>query len=149
MSKVAKILLLFHLFSKDQELIQPLVCNHFILIFLLHYLNPQLQNILNNPITPLFPSQSTEGPKCVSDNKTEDDNVCVSFANIQFDPEEENIPDHMLMSSKHFKILNCKLSSLCQFQANAGSRHSVSGIEVDVMLNSQEIRLKSIMDQMD
>lgn len=45
----------------------------------------------------------------------------VSFADVQFDHEEDNIPNHMLMSGKKFKILNRKLNSLLQLQANAGS----------------------------
>ncbi|CAI9288637.1 unnamed protein product [Lactuca saligna] len=64
----------------------------------------------------------------------------VSFAKIQFDLEE-NIPDHMLMFGKQFKILNQKLNSLLQLQANAGSRNSVSGIEVDVILKAQVVKL--------
>lgn len=34
----------------------------------------------------------------------------VSFAEIQFDPKEENIPDEMIMSGKKFKILNSKMN---------------------------------------
>lgn len=60
----------------------------------------------------------------------------VSFADIQFDPEEENIPDHIHISGKQFKILNRKPNSLLQLQEDAGNRHSVSGIEVDVMLKA-------------
>lgn len=44
--------------------------------------SPTFQNILNQPITSLFPLQSTEGPKSIPDTTTEDDDVCVSFADI-------------------------------------------------------------------
>ncbi|CAI9271624.1 unnamed protein product [Lactuca saligna] len=72
-------------------------------------------------------------------------NVSTSY----FDPEEENIPDQMLMSGKQFKTLNCKLNSLLQLRADKGNQNIVSGIEVDVLLKAQEHRLKTIMDQID
>lgn len=53
------------------------------------------------------------------------------------------------MSGKQFKILNQKLFSLLQLQAAAGSRHNVIGIEVDVMLKTQELWLKTMLDQME
>ena len=61
---------------------------------------------------------------------------------MHFDSEEEDIPDHILMSGKQFKVLNRKLNSILQFQADSGSKHSVSGIEVDVMLKAIEHRLE-------
>lgn len=75
--------------------------------------------------------------------------MCVSFVDPQFDPKEEEILDHILISGKQFKILNRKLNSLLQLHADAKSRHNVTGIEVDVILKAQESRLKSIMDHMD
>ncbi|CAI9263344.1 unnamed protein product [Lactuca saligna] len=56
--------------------------------------------------------------------------------------------DHMLMSGKQFKILNRKLNSLLQLQADARGRNMFSGIEVDVMLKAQEHRLQNKLDQM-
>ncbi|CAI9285614.1 unnamed protein product [Lactuca saligna] len=74
--------------------------------------SPTFENILNQPITSLFSSQSTE-PKTVQEEDTTKDNDFIRmFADITFDPEEENIPNHMLMSRKKFKILNRKLNSL-------------------------------------
>ena len=67
----------------------------------------------------------------------------VSFGYLQFDPEVENIPDHMLMSGKQFKILNHKLNSLLWIQADIGIRNTVSDIEVDVLLKAQEHRSKT------
>ncbi|CAI9290379.1 unnamed protein product [Lactuca saligna] len=93
---------------------------------------------MQQPITSFFPSQSTKGPKIVNGDKTNDGKFMGSFAEIEFDPEEENIPNHMLMSGKQFKILNRKLNSLLQFQVDAGDKHSISRIEVDVMLKAQE-----------
>ncbi|CAI9300406.1 unnamed protein product [Lactuca saligna] len=75
--------------------------------------------------------------------------MCVSFADLQFDPEEEDIPNHMLISGKQFKIHNYRLNLLLRLQADVGNRNSVSGIEVDVMIKAQELCLKAMMDQMD
>ncbi|KAL7601611.1 hypothetical protein Lser_V15G20875 [Lactuca serriola] len=96
--------------------------------------SPTFDTIMQQPITSLFASQSTKEPITVHDDETDDAGFVGSFADIEFDPEEENIPNNMLMSGKHFKILNRKLNSLLQLQADAGGKHSVSGIEVDVML---------------
>lgn len=73
----------------------------------------------------------------------------VAFGDLQFVLGEENIPDHMSMSGKQFKIMNRKLNSLLQIQADKGSRNSFSVIEVDLMLKSQEHRLKTLMEQID
>ena len=73
----------------------------------------------------------------------------VSFGDLQFDPEQENIPDHMLMSGKQFKILTRKLNSLLHIHAETESHNTVSRIEVDVLLKAQEHRLKTIMEQID
>ncbi|CAI9284827.1 unnamed protein product [Lactuca saligna] len=104
---------------------------------------------MDQPITSLFPSQSSDGLKSTSEVARDDDDYMVSFGDLQFDPEEEGIPDHMLISRKQFKILNRKLNSLLQIQADTGSRHSVSGIEDDVLLKAQEHRLKTFMEQID
>ncbi|CAI9285288.1 unnamed protein product [Lactuca saligna] len=85
--------------------------------------SPTFDNIMQQPITSLFLSQSTEGPKTVNDDETDDGGFVGSFADIEFDPNEEDIPDHMLMSGKKFKILNQKLNSLIQLQADAGGKH--------------------------
>ncbi|CAI9266759.1 unnamed protein product [Lactuca saligna] len=78
-----------------------------------------------------------------------EDDYMVSFVDIKFDLEEENIPDHMIMSSKSFKILNYKLSSLLQLRADVESQHNVFEIEIDVMLKAQELRLKDMMHRID
>lgn len=104
---------------------------------------------MDQPITSLFPSQSSNGPKSTSEVEQDDDNYMVSFGDLQLDPEEENIPDQMLMSRKQLKILNCKLNSLLQIQEDTRSRHFVSVIKVDVLLKAQEHRLKTLMEQTD
>ncbi|CAH1412173.1 unnamed protein product [Lactuca virosa] len=87
-------------------------------------ISPNFSNIMHQPITSLFSSQSTEGKKLVHEEDQDDDDVMVSFAEIQFDPEEDNIPDHMLMSGKHYKILNHKFNLLLQIQEDTGGRSS-------------------------
>ncbi|CAI9278681.1 unnamed protein product [Lactuca saligna] len=87
--------------------------------------SPTFETILQ-PITSLFTSQSTEPSKMATDDETDDGGFGASFAELEFDPEEEDILDHML--GKQFKILSKKLNSLLQFQADLGSKHYVSGI---------------------
>lgn len=112
--------------------------------------SPTFQNILNQPITfYFFPPQSTEGTTSTPVVDQEDDEIMVSFADIQFDTKEVNIPDHMRISGKQLKILHRKLNYLLQLHADVGSRNSISGIEVDVLLKAQEHRLKAVMDQID
>ncbi|CAI9291042.1 unnamed protein product [Lactuca saligna] len=90
-----------------------------------------------------------EGPKTISDDEIDDGEFVGSFVDIQFNSEEEKIHDDMLISGKQFQILNRKLNPLLQLQADAGGKHSVSGIEVDVMLKAQEHRLQNKFHQMD
>ena len=52
----------------------------------------------------------------------------------------------MLMFGKQFKMLNRKLNSLLQLQADARSRYHVFVIDVDVLLKAQEHRLKTILE---
>ncbi|CAI9286088.1 unnamed protein product [Lactuca saligna] len=107
-------------------------------------------NRRNQPITPLFPSQSTKGDNLVpEDEQDDDDDVMVSFVEIHFDPEEDNIPDHLLISRKQLKILNHNQNSLLQIQADIGGQNTLSGIEMDMMLKSQEHHLKMAMDQIE
>lgn len=79
----------------------------------------------------------------------EDDDFMVSFGDIQFVPEEENIPDHLLMSGKQLKILNRKLNSLLQIQVDTRSPNTVFGIKIDVLLKYQEHRLKAQMEHIE
>lgn len=63
--------------------------------------SPNFDQILQQLITYIFPSQSTDGPKTVNDDDTtDDDEFTGTFVDLEFDPDEENIPDHMLMSGK-------------------------------------------------
>lgn len=96
--------------------------------------SPTFDTVIQQPITFLFPSQSFEEPQSVHEDEMYDGGFVGSFAEIQFSSEEKNISDHMLMSGKTFKILNMKLKSLLQLQADGGGKHSIYSLEVDVML---------------
>ncbi|CAI9298381.1 unnamed protein product [Lactuca saligna] len=90
--------------------------------------SPTFDNILNQPITSLFSSQSTDPPVTTTEvhhSSNDDENVVDgTFGDIHFDPEEEEIPDNMILTGKQFKILNQKLNSLLQIQADGGGKHS-------------------------
>ena len=73
--------------------------------------SPTFDTIIHQPITSLFPSSSPKERQSVNDDDMDDGGLMGSFAKIQFKSEEENIPDHMLMSGKWFKIINRKLNS--------------------------------------
>lgn len=64
-----------------------------------------------------------------------------TFEDLEFDPEEEDIPVHMLMSGKQFKILNKNLNTIIQSQADAGGSRLMSSMELDVILKTFEARL--------
>lgn len=64
-----------------------------------------------------------------------------TFEELEFDPEEEDIPDHMMMSGKQFKILNNKLNTIIQSQADAWGICSMSSMDVDIMLKTSEAKL--------
>ncbi|KAL7607148.1 hypothetical protein Lser_V15G19426 [Lactuca serriola] len=68
---------------------------------------------------------------------------------IHFDSEEEDIPDHMLMTGKQFKILNQKLNAIIQSQVDSGRMSSISAMEVDVMIKGDEKRIMEKVDQSD
>ncbi|CAI9260248.1 unnamed protein product [Lactuca saligna] len=84
---------------------------------------------------------STDPPESVDDNDNDDGGFGGTFDELEFDLQEEGIPNHMLMSGKQFKILNKKLILIIQYQADAWGSSSLSSIEVDVMLKAQEARL--------
>ena len=52
----------------------------------------------------------------------------------------------MLMSGKQFKILNRKLNTIPQSQADSGAKNSLSGMEVDEMIKAAERRLLEKID---
>ncbi|CAH1425566.1 unnamed protein product [Lactuca virosa] len=104
---------------------------------------------MHDLINTFFFSQSTEGGRTVHDDEPNDDDIMVSFADLEFDPEEDNVPDIMLMAGKHFKILNNKLNYLLQIQDDTKGRNSMSAVEVVYLLKSQESRLRSMVENIE
>ena len=70
--------------------------------------------VMQELITTLFSFQSIDVDQVVHEEENDDD-VMVAFSNLQFNPEEDDVPDNALMSGKQFKILNVKLNSILQF----------------------------------
>lgn len=68
--------------------------------FLASTISPTFSNIVHETITTLFSSQSVEPKRLVHDEEPNDDDIMVSFADLQFDPEEDKVPNNTLMSDK-------------------------------------------------
>ncbi|CAI9293852.1 unnamed protein product [Lactuca saligna] len=66
------------------------------------------EHILNQPIISMFSSQSTDTPKPTSPTETDHEGFGGTFEDLEFHDEEEDFPDHMLMTMKQYKILNQK-----------------------------------------
>ncbi|CAI9262042.1 unnamed protein product [Lactuca saligna] len=66
-----------------------------------------------------------------------------TFENLEFEYEETDFLDHMLMTMKQFKILNTKLNSILQSQADLGGGNSMTSLEVDGLLKLREWRITS------
>lgn len=111
--------------------------------------SPTFQHVINTPFTSIFSSQSTDPPKPNSpvddtmlfETETDKEGFGGAFEDLKFDAEEEAFPDHMLMTMKQFKILNSKLNSILQSQADIGGGSLVSSLEVDSLLNVFESRV--------
>lgn len=73
----------------------------------------------------------------------------VSFVDLQFDPEEENVPDEMIMLGKQVKILNSKLNSLLQIQVDTGGRNFEIEVNMEYLLKSQENRFRSLEESIE
>ncbi|CAI9299445.1 unnamed protein product [Lactuca saligna] len=81
--------------------------------------SPTFTHIISHPFTTLFSSQSTDPPTTTSplkdsflETENESEGFGGTFENFEFDEEETDFPDQMLMMLKQFKILNTKLNSI-------------------------------------
>ncbi|CAI9265787.1 unnamed protein product [Lactuca saligna] len=106
--------------------------------------------ILNQPFTTLFSSQFTDPPKSdeppthSEESENEDTEFGCMFTDLEFDEEEENFPDHMLMSMKQFKIMNKKLNSVTQSQVDMGGNSESQLLEkVDHSDQNNELGVNS------
>ncbi|CAH1413019.1 unnamed protein product [Lactuca virosa] len=97
---------------------------------------------MQEPSATLFSSQSTEAEKSLNEEEVDDDNFMVSLAELK-------IYDELIMSGKKLKILNSKMNSILQFLVDAGSKNSVSGVEVEYLLKDHESQLKSFIEYVD
>ncbi|CAI9269696.1 unnamed protein product [Lactuca saligna] len=112
--------------------------------------SPTFQSIMDQPFTTTFSTQSTDPPNPSSpvaetmaiDEETDNEGFAGTFEALSFDKVEEDFPDHMLMTMKQFKILNSKLNSILQSQADAGS-DGINIIEVDSIMKEMESRVSS------
>ncbi|CAH1416916.1 unnamed protein product [Lactuca virosa] len=109
-------------------------------------ISPTYSTIMHEAIITLFSSQSTEAQIMIHDKEPNNDEIMVSFADLQVDPGEENVPDNLIMSGNQLKILNSKIHSLLQIQADTGGRKFLTGIEREYLLKAQEIRFLSLVE---
>lgn len=86
---------------------------------------PTFQGVINETITSLFSSQSTDQDPL--NNEYEEDDEIVGFVELEIDPEENNVDDNAVMSGKQFKILNSKSNSILQVLNDNGSKSSMRG----------------------
>ncbi|CAI9263591.1 unnamed protein product [Lactuca saligna] len=113
--------------------------------------SPTFDNIIKHPFTSLLCSQSTDPPITTSpiqesifiETENEFEGCGGTFENLVFDEDEDDFPDHMLMTMKQFKILNTKLKSIIQSQADLGGGNYVSSLKVDGLLKLIEGRTTS------
>ncbi|CAI9263199.1 unnamed protein product [Lactuca saligna] len=119
--------------------------------------SPTFQLIMDQPFTTIFSTQSTDPPHPSSptdetmdaDAETDDEGFGGTFEALHFDQAEEDFPDHMLMTMKQFKILNSKLHSILQSQADVESG-GITSMEVDSLMKvnqndiSTENRINSL-----
>ncbi|CAH1453692.1 unnamed protein product [Lactuca virosa] len=95
---------------------------------------------MHEPITTLFSYQSTEAERVVQEYEPNDDEIMVSFSDLQFNLEEDNVPDKMIMSGKKFKILNNKINSLIQIQKDNVGRNFITGVKMSFDYKIQKLR---------
>ncbi|CAI9261627.1 unnamed protein product [Lactuca saligna] len=112
--------------------------------------SPTFQFIMDQPFTTIFSTQSTNPPHpsspineiVAADVETDNEGFGGMFKALHFDQAEEDFPSHMLMTMKQFKILNLKLNSILQSQADVGSG-GVTSMKVDSLMKVMEGRVIS------
>ncbi|CAI9279899.1 unnamed protein product [Lactuca saligna] len=98
---------------------------------------------MHEPITTLFSSQSTE--KSLQGNKPDDEHVMVLFADIQFNLEEEDIPDDLIMSAFHSKSYDNKIQKLRDAAKACHDLFMESLKEMKESLVVKVVEIKSLM----
>ncbi|CAI9282058.1 unnamed protein product [Lactuca saligna] len=92
-------------------------------------------------ISPLHPSFHLNPPNPNDDSDNEKGGFSDTFEDLAFDEEKEDSPNHMLMSMKQFEILNKKLNSIIQSQADMGGGSLTSTFEIDALMKAFEARM--------
>lgn len=65
---------------------------------------------------------------------------------LEFNPDEDNVEDHVRISGKQYMILNYKINSIIQFLNDSAGKSNVNGEEVKFLLKSQEPRTRTLID---
>ncbi|CAI9262683.1 unnamed protein product [Lactuca saligna] len=112
-------------------------------------ISPTYSIIMHDPITTVFFSHPIEAERMIPDEEPVDDEITVSFVNLQFDPEEENDPDDLIMPGKQFKILNSKINFLLQLQADTGGKNFMTVVEMKSLLKKQENHIQSLVESIE
>lgn len=103
-------------------------------------LSPTFASIINEYLTSLFSSQSTN-----QELKTNDEDEMVEFSMLGCNPEEEDVNDNVIMSGKQYKILNSKLNTILYFLNENVVKCFVSGDEVEFLLKNQESGMRNLI----
>ncbi|CAI9285075.1 unnamed protein product [Lactuca saligna] len=114
--------------------------------FLQHILtattSPTFNQILQQPITTLLQSQSTDPPKTNFDDETVRGGFRGTYDELQFDMDEEDIPDHIIEVDVMLKAQEARL--LNTFSTLLGASESRTLQKVDCNDKNNELRIKSI-----
>ncbi|CAI9264459.1 unnamed protein product [Lactuca saligna] len=72
--------------------------------------SPTFEGVMQELVAALFSSQSTD--IFHEEEEKNDDDVMVAFVDLQFNPEDEDVPENAIMSGNQFKILKSKMNSI-------------------------------------
>lgn len=104
------------------------------------------QVVMNEPITSLFSSQSIEVDNTVTNEEENEDDFMVGFGDLEFNPNENDVPNNVIISSKQFKILNSTINYVLEFMNTSVGKSSVSGVDVEYLLMSQYSRTRTLAE---
>ncbi|CAI9278260.1 unnamed protein product [Lactuca saligna] len=62
--------------------------------------SPTFEKVMQVPITTLFSSQSIDTDKIIHEEEANDDDLMVSFADLEFNPNEDDVPNEAIMFGK-------------------------------------------------
>ncbi|CAH1441056.1 unnamed protein product [Lactuca virosa] len=100
---------------------------------------------MHEPITTLFFSQSTEVERMIHEEESNDDEIMVSFVDLEFDLEEENVPDNLTMSAVHSKSFDYEIQKL---RGVAKERHDIFFEQVKKVKESVDLKVVNLKSEM-